>query len=175
MVLNEQILFGVFALLIGAFTAWDLFIDSGLGTSINHIVLEGTIVIFSFVAFIRIILLTIAKYRLIQDSLNTKLVNAQTEAILLREDNIKYRNEAQVFLEGIAVVIDRQFSEWKLTNSEKEVALLMLKGLSNKQIAEIRNTSEKTIQSQASQIYSKSSLESRAQLSAYFLEDLLLP
>jgi hypothetical protein len=37
-----------------------------------------------------------------------------------------------------------------------------------------RNTSEKTVRQQASAIYQKSNLSSRSELSAFFLEDLLV-
>lgn len=70
-------------------------------------------------------------------------------------------------------VIQWQFSEWGLTPSEQEIALLMLKGLSVKEISESRNTHEKTVRKQASSIYEKSGLAGRHELSAWFFEDLL--
>ena len=39
----------------------------------------------------------------------------------------------------------------------------------------MRQTSERTIREQARALYRKSGLSGRAELSAYFLEDLLLP
>jgi DNA-binding CsgD family transcriptional regulator len=62
-----------------------------------------------------------------------------------------------------------------LTEAEKEVGLLMLKGLSHKEIANIRNSSEKTVRQQAGAVYAKSGLEGKGQLSAFFLEDLMIP
>ncbi len=59
--------------------------------------------------------------------------------------------------------------------SERDVALLMLKGLSHREIAIARDTSERTIRQQAQAIYAKANLSGRAALSAFFLEDLLLP
>lgn len=70
-------------------------------------------------------------------------------------------------------VIQWQFSEWGLSPSEQEIALLMLKGLSVKEISESRNTHEKTVRKQASAIYEKSGLGGRHELSAWFFEDLL--
>jgi DNA-binding NarL/FixJ family response regulator len=55
------------------------------------------------------------------------------------------------------------------------VALLLLKGLSVKEIAAVRATSERTIRTQARSLYSKAGLTGRAALSAFFLEDLLAP
>lgn len=55
------------------------------------------------------------------------------------------------------------------------MALLLLKGLSNKEIAAVRAASERTVREQARSIYSKTELTGRAALSAFFLEDLLAP
>ena len=71
--------------------------------------------------------------------------------------------------------IDSQFSQWNLTDAEREVALLLLKGLSLKEIAAIRATTERTIRAQARAVYSKAGLTGRAALSAFLLEDLLAP
>jgi hypothetical protein len=50
-----------------------------------------------------------------------------------------------------------------------------IQGLSHKEIAEIRETSERTVREQSRTLYRKSSLAGRSSLSAFFLEDLLLP
>jgi len=78
-------------------------------------------------------------------------------------------------LEGLAVFINAQFDNWELTPAEKEVALLLLKGFSMREIAELRGISERTARQQATTVYGKSGQSGRAALSAYFLEDLLLP
>lgn len=70
-------------------------------------------------------------------------------------------------------LIDNEFVSWGLTQSEKEIAYLMLKGLNFKEIGEIRGTLEKTVRQQASKIYDKSGVGNRHELSAYFFEDLL--
>ena len=70
-------------------------------------------------------------------------------------------------------MIKWQFAEWGFTPSEEEVALLMLKGLSIKEISQARSTQEKTVRKQASAIYDKSNLGGRHELSAWFFEDLL--
>jgi DNA-binding CsgD family transcriptional regulator len=78
-------------------------------------------------------------------------------------------------LKGLGEAIDRQFLTWKLTEAERSVGLLILKGMSLKEIAAVRVTSERTIRAQAQSIYAKAGLSGRAALSAYFLEDLLAP
>jgi len=87
----------------------------------------------------------------------------------------RWRNEARSHLNGLGEAINAQFSRWNLTEAEREVALLLLKGLSNKEAATVRATSERTVREQARSIYSKAGLTGRAALSAFFLEDLLAP
>lgn len=86
-----------------------------------------------------------------------------------------WRSQAQAHLKGLGEAVSAQFSQWKLTTAEREVALLLLKGLSSKEISTIRTTSERTVREQARSIYQKAGLNGRAALSAYFLEDLLAP
>ncbi len=92
-----------------------------------------------------------------------------------REEAERWRLEAEEVLRGLGAAIDRQFGRWGLSPAEREVALLLLKGLSMREIAEIRGTSERTSRDQARAVYRKADLAGRSELSAFFLEDLLLP
>jgi DNA-binding CsgD family transcriptional regulator len=92
-----------------------------------------------------------------------------------RIEGQRWRSESHTLLAGLGEAIDGQFSRWNLTDAEREVALLLLKGLSLKEIATIRTTAERTIRAQARAVYSKAGLTGRAALSAFFLEDLLAP
>lgn len=92
-----------------------------------------------------------------------------------REEAARWREEAQQALQGLGAAIDRQFARWELTPAEREVALLLLKGLSLKEVADVRGTSERTARDQARSVYRKAGLSGRSELSAFFLEDLLLP
>lgn len=87
----------------------------------------------------------------------------------------RWRAESRTLLNGLGEAIDAQFSRWNLTDAEREVALLLLKGLSIKEAAAIRATSERTIRAQAASLYGKAGVTGRAALSAFFLEDLLAP
>ena len=87
----------------------------------------------------------------------------------------QWRDQTRALLMGLGEAIDRQFVTWKLTAAERDVGLLILKGLSLKEIAAARVTSERTIRAQARSIYAKAGLSGRAALSAFFLEDLLAP
>jgi hypothetical protein len=53
----------------------------------------------------------------------------------------RWRREAEEVLRGLGAAVDRQFERWKLSSAEREVALLLLKGLAHKEIAELRRTS----------------------------------
>ncbi len=74
---------------------------------------------------------------------------------------------------AIREMIDQQLESWQLSQSEKDVALFLIKGLSMKEIAQIRQTQEKTVRSQATTIYRKAGLSGRQELAAFFLEDIL--
>ncbi len=92
-----------------------------------------------------------------------------------RAQGLRWRSEARALLNGLGEAIQAQFSRWNLTEAESEVALLLLKGLSLKEIAAVRATTERTVRAQARSLYSKAGLTGRASLSAFFLEDLLAP
>jgi DNA-binding NarL/FixJ family response regulator len=51
----------------------------------------------------------------------------------------------------------------------------LLKGLSHKEVAIIRDVSDATIRQQARSIYQKAGVAGRHELAAFFLEDLTLP
>jgi DNA-binding CsgD family transcriptional regulator len=87
----------------------------------------------------------------------------------------RWRSESRTLLNGLGEAINAQFTRWNLTDAEREVALLLLKGLSTKEIAAVRAGSERTVREHARAIYSKAGLTGRAALSAFFLEDLLAP
>lgn len=93
----------------------------------------------------------------------------------VREQSADWRKEAGRYIKGLSLAIDTQFERWGLTAAEADVARLLLKGLGIKEIASLRGTSEKTVRHQSQGVYGKSGLSGRAELSAFFLEDLLGP
>ena len=84
----------------------------------------------------------------------------------------EWRKHSRRFLDGLSRAIEAQFDAWNLTPAEADVAGLLLKGASLREIAGLRRTAEATIRQQAQNIYRKSGLASRSELAAYFLEDL---
>jgi len=73
----------------------------------------------------------------------------------------------------LMIVMETQFRQWSLSPSESEVALLLIKGLSMKEISELRDVKEKTVRQQATSIYAKSGYAGRHELVAHFIEDLM--
>jgi len=103
-------------------------------------------------------------------------INSLTQGLALANHQAQQWREAnRELIAGLAVQIQKQFDTWQLTRAEAEVGMLMLKGLSHAEIANVRNASERTIRDQARAVYRKSGMTGRTELSAFFLEDLLLP
>jgi DNA-binding CsgD family transcriptional regulator len=92
-----------------------------------------------------------------------------------RIEGMQWRENMSHLIKGLSQGIASQFEKWDLSMAEREVGLLILKGMSYKEIAILRDVSEKTVRQQAHAIYKKAKLSGRAALSAFFLEDLLLP
>ena len=92
-----------------------------------------------------------------------------------RVERDAWRESARQALEGLGRVVDERFTAWGLTPAEREVALALLKGGSHKAIAFQTGRSERTIRQHAVAVYQKSGLGGRAELSAFFLEGVMLP
>jgi DNA-binding CsgD family transcriptional regulator len=73
----------------------------------------------------------------------------------------------------MAAVMDRFFDEWRLTASEREVAMLMLKGCDNEEISRLRGTAVSTVRAQTASIYGKAGVSGRGELFSLFMDELL--
>jgi len=73
---------------------------------------------------------------------------------------------------GIAVHIQQVFQEWKLTTTERDIAMLIVKGFSFNEIARMKHKSVRTVRDQAAVIYKKANVKNRIELTSYFVEDL---
>ncbi len=92
---------------------------------------------------------------------------------VLRKELLEHRIKTARLSGELLAVMREQFSSWKLSVSENEVALLLVKGLSMREIAEARHVKEKTVRQQATGIYAKSGYAGRHELAAHFIEDLM--
>lgn len=148
----DKLVSALLVLFFGIFAAYDIFLETERASTI-HLIIESAFVTIAFLW---------ASYLIKQ------LFSA-------RADVEHWRNETKKWAEGLARTIDEQFDRWRLTPAEREVALLLMKGLEHREIGEIRGTTERTARQQAVTLYQKSSLNGRAELTAFFLEDLLVP
>src|SRR5262245_23989943 len=92
-----------------------------------------------------------------------------------RTEGEGWRTKVQSHLAGLKGAMDKQFQAWGMTAAEREVGLLILKGLSHKEIAALRATTDATVRQQAQSIYRKAGLPGKTAFSAFFLEDLFVP
>ena len=162
---NQKIIFSSLLIIIFFLTIADIWQDFEEMQSLKHMVTEILVCSSILIAFLYL--------QLQNQFLHKEISFNKNEMDKFREEAEKWKKKNIDFIEGLSAAIDKQLSSWNLSPSEKEIALLLLKGLSSKEIADIRSVSEKTIRQQATSIYQKSSLSGRAELSAYFLEDLL--
>jgi DNA-binding CsgD family transcriptional regulator len=85
-----------------------------------------------------------------------------------------WRERAAQSLLGLGQAVSQQFRDWELTPAEREVAVLLLKGQSHKEIATATGRSERTVRQHAIAAYHKAGVGGRAELAAFFLGDLTL-
>lgn len=165
--INERLAISAILVFIAVLTFIDIYNDYLDGVALWHISVE-TIVGLTALAVV---------YYLIKSHIAMQHT-VEKEKRLSSELNLeaeKWKRVSKTYLDGLSAEINKQLDKWELTEAEKRVAFLLLKGLSIKEIADLRKTSEKTVRTQANSIYSKSGLPGRSALSAFFLEDLLPP
>lgn len=152
---------------IAVLASVDIYNDFFEGVALWHISIEFVVGVISLAA---VFYLLRGRFKL-QRSLSQE----QKFSNELQVEAEKWKHVSKKYTEGLSIEIGNQLDRWSLTNAEKEVAFLLIKGLSNKEIAEIRDTSVPTVRTQTNAIYSKSGLLGRSELAAFFLEELLLP
>lgn len=164
---KERIVTAAVLALIALLAIVDLLIDLRDGVTAWHVLAEATAAAAAcFGAFYLLRGAWELRRRLDVQARDFSAFRQQVEA---------WRAESRNHVEGLSRAIARQLDQWQLSDAEKEVAFLLLKGLSLKDIAAARRTTEKTARVQSSAVYAKSGLAGRSELSAFFLEDLLPP
>lgn len=123
--------------------------------------MEALIAIFSVVG-IYFLFKEVKEKKLDIDSAKEVIENLKTKNQKLSDLNLSFWHSIQ-----------DQFKAWSLTEAEKEIAILLLRGLSNQQIAAIRGKSLKTIENQSFSIYQKSGTTGKLEFIAYFISPLL--
>lgn len=160
---GSAVLFVAIALVMSV----DLVEDWRSGSEPLHLGLEGVVLLLAAAGVAQLWARFQLERRSVR-SLRSRLAEARAAAE-------EWRRGAETLLVGLGRAISAQFSAWNFTEAEREVALLLLKGLSLREIAGVRETSDRTVRQQSLAIYRKAGVTGRAELSAFFLEDLLLP
>ncbi|MHA3979940.1 helix-turn-helix transcriptional regulator [Halovulum sp. GXIMD14794] len=93
--------------------------------------------------------------------------------IVTRRRNRLVESQLRAASTAFAELLEERFEEWGLTPAERDVAWFTLKGFSNGEIANLRETSEGTVKAQSNAIFRKAGVSGRSQLMALFLDDLL--
>lgn len=81
--------------------------------------------------------------------------------------------EMCIFKGGQSGPIQKQFEQWCLSKSEAEIALLLLKGFTLREVAAFRSTTEATVRQQSIHIYQKANVDGRHQLAGFFINGLM--
>lgn len=137
------------------FFAMDVFGDMVLGrefpNEVTHNILELGVVILSLTSFL-------FHFR---------------EIMRLSKRQHKINDQIRVASGEFTEVIQTLFDEWKLTPSEKDVAIFLIKGLSFPEIAEARNAKEGTVKAQSNAVYRKAGVNGARELLALLFDELL--
>ena len=163
--LRALLVFVLAATIVGG--AVDVVLDGPESWASAHVIYEVTLIT---LALVTSVFLWRGWFRSRRTLIATKHALAEQAA-----ERDAWRASAESALAGFGHAIDERFTVWGLTPAEREVALLLLKGRSHKQIAYTTGRSERTVRQHAVAVYQKSRLSGRAELAAFFLEDLLLP
>lgn len=91
---------------------------------------------------------------------------------LLRRNQLAEQN-IRIASGALSDVIDEYFLNWGLTPSESDVALFAIKGMTNAEIAGLRNSSEGTIKAHLNAVFRKAGVTGRNQLVSILIEDLM--
>lgn len=91
----------------------------------------------------------------------------------LLERNREVEAQLKIASGAFREVLESFFDRWKLTPSEREIALFTIKGFSNAEIAKLRNTREGTVKAQSAAVFRKAGVSGRAQLLSQFIEELV--
>jgi len=145
---GAAILFAAIAILIGT----DLWTDRNEGAGLAHLAIETAVLVAAASGAIL---------------LSRRMTSVQRALAVAREDAEHWRNENRQLVNGLSSAIKAKFDAWALTEAESDIGLLLLKGLSHKEVADIRQTSERTVREQARSLYRKSGLSGRADLAAF--------
>lgn len=155
-------------LAIAVLVGLDVAADLTDGVPLEHVALEGLTVLLASVGLVRVL----ARMREERSQLSGEVGRLRAESVSWRTNAARWQREAEAATRGFVAAVEAEFSRWGLSDAEREVALLLLKGVSLKEIAEARGTAERTVRQQAAAVYAKAGVSGRSELASYFLDAL---
>lgn len=153
--------------LIAVLTTLDIVVDLASGTTVLHVLIESLLVLAATVGAIYF-------WSRLRTALSEER-RLKRDLKKVREETAHWQEEQRELLANLQIAIEKQFTKWDLSPTEKEIAFYLLKGLSLKEIAELRSSTTPSVKQQAYVLYHKAGLAGRAELSAHFLGGLLQP
>ncbi|MBA4502837.1 helix-turn-helix transcriptional regulator [Marinobacterium marinum] len=156
-----------FFILIIVTSISDVFFDIKQGASHLHVLLECLIGILALAMLLALFINTRMQARH-----NTELRHELTDVM---DRSAKASLKLAVAKRTFGEEIWKQFADWAFTDSEAEVAFFTLKGFNAKEIAGLRNASEKTVRNQLTSVYRKSGTTGKPDFIAWFMEGLISP
>ena len=158
---HAQLLLSILLFLL-TFIAYDTYVDHKSNVGRLHIWVEIFLLILTFILFY------ISLKKFISNS-----EKKDAELGKLRSEYHQLKKKLSLHKQDMHQYIQMNFTNWKLTNSEKDIALLLFKGCTGKEISGIRNTNYQTVRSQISNIYRKAQVSNHNQFMAILIEDLI--
>lgn len=155
----------VFFALVVLSSVVDIITDIGQGANIKHLVQEA------FIAFFALILMVVLFFN--TKSEKNKNKQLQKNLAELTEISEQVSKELVSAKKIFGEEINKQFTVWKFTKSECEIALFTIKGFNSKEIAVLRSVSEKTIRNQLTSVYRKAGLNGKHSFIAWFMDGLV--
>lgn len=92
---------------------------------------------------------------------------------LLQADARKNHETIQILQGHFEEVLRQKFVQWGLTSAERDVTLLVIKGLSIAEIAEARNCAPGTIKAHSTAIFRKIGVKSKTELMSAIIDEFL--
>lgn len=141
--------------LCAAFFLWDVIVDArpeGLGALTNlHITIEALAAV----------------------GLISAIVFETRYLLRLLGRNAHLEQQVSIAAGAFHEIISAYFDDWKLTPSERDVALFSIKGFTIAEIARLRGSAEGTVKSQLNAVYGKAGVSGRGALLGLLIDDLL--
>lgn len=153
---------------IGALVAVDLASDVREGVEWGHALIEASVIALTAAGAVWLLV----QMRAERVALESALRAAHQERAQASASAAQWQAAAAQAARGFAEAVDAEFVRWGLTGAERDVALLLLKGMSLKEIATARGVSERTVRQQATVVYAKAGVTGRTELASYFLDVL---